>query len=337
MKDIFILLLQKKFSGEITPAESEQLETWLRESPEHTREAAHYERIWQQAADYDWPSEPDLDTDFAALQARIRAEAPPLVVVHTSRWPALAWRAAAAVAFLLLGYGSWQYLQAPAPAAALLEKNNATTDKTLLTLSDGSRIWLRPGARVRYPAVFAAGKRDVALDGEAYFEVNHQPEHPFRVQLTGGQQVEVLGTEFNVNTGASDRPVSVLVRKGKVRFSTGATGPESVVLTAGQKAVCAPGQPSVQVSVPESMNELAWQTGRLEFIRTPLSKALADIETHHGVRVELRNTNLRNCLYTSVLNVAPPEQVLHTLARVFDMDLQQTGDKTYVLSGGRCH
>lgn len=335
MKDVFILLLQKKFSGEITPAESEQLETWLRESPEHARVAAQYERIWQEAAGYGWPSEPDLDADFAALQARIRAEDTPMVV-QKSGWSSWAWRAAAAIAFLLLGYGGRQYLLSPAPAAALLEKNNTTTDKTLLTLSDGSRIWLRQGARVRYPAVFAAGKRDVALDGEAYFEVNHQPEHPFRVQLTGGQQVEVLGTEFNVNTGASDQPVSVLVRKGKVRFSTGATAPESVVLTAGQKAVCAPGQPSVQVSMPESMNELAWQTGRLEFIRTPLSKALADIETHHGVRVELRNTTLRNCLYTSVLNVAPPEQVLHTLARVFDMDLQKTGDKTYVLSGGQC-
>lgn len=335
MKDIFILLLQKKFSGEITSAESEQLETWLRESPEHAREAAQYERIWQQAADYGWPSEPDLDADFAALQARIRAEAPPLAV-RKSHWPAPAWRAAAAIAFLLLGYGGWQYLQTPAPAAALLEKQNTSTEKTLLTLSDGSRIWLRQGARVRYPAVFAAGKRDVTLEGEAYFEVNHQPEHPFRVQLSGGQQVEVLGTEFDVNTGASDHSVSVLVRKGKVRFSTGASTPESVVLVAGQKAVLDPQDASVQVSMPESMNELAWQTGRLEFIRTPLSKALADIEAHHGVRVELKNAALRNCLYTSVLNQAQPEQVLHTLAKVFKMALQQTGDKTYVLSGGQC-
>lgn len=337
MKDIFILLLQKKFSGEITPAETEQLETWLRQSPEHAREALVLEQIWERSEGYALPFEPDLDADFTALQARIHQEEVRPATKVVSLWPALA-RVAAAVAFLFLAYWGWQYrsrMTAPTVATALLEKSNRNAEKQLLLLADGSRVWLREGAQLRYPAAFDRDDRTVHLTGEAYFEVSHRPEQPFRVQLAEGRMVEVLGTEFNVRAEPNSAEVSVLVRSGKVRFAPTAQS-AGTVLTAGQKAVFDPVQSQIRVGSPTTLNELAWQTGRLEFVKTPLAQALLDIEACHGVRVALRNAALRQCQFTSVLNQGPPEQLLKTVAAVFNLTLEKKDAKTFVLSGGRC-
>ncbi len=337
MKDIFILLLQKKFSGEISPAEMEQLETWLRQSPEHEREALVLEQIWVRSAGYELPFEPDLDADFTALQARLHAEARPAAKV-VRMWPAFA-RVAAAVAVLLLSYWGWQHEWGTASQtvdAVLLEKSNGTAEKELLVLSDGSRVWLRRGASVRYPAAFDnKGHRAVFLNGEAYFQVSHRPEQPFRVQLPEGRAVEVLGTEFNVKAEPNGTEVLVLVRSGKVRFTPDAQS-AGAVLTAGQKAVFDPTRSQIRVTNTESLNELAWQSGGLEFVRTPLAKVLSDIETYHGVRIELRNAALRNCLYTSVLNKDQPDNLLKTVAAVFHLTLEKRGAKAYILSGGSC-
>ena len=66
-----------------------------------------------------------------------------------------------------------------------------------LILSDGSRVWLNSDTRLRYPVSFIGEKREVYLEGEAYFEVHHDPSCPFYVK-TASLDVKVLGTSFNV-------------------------------------------------------------------------------------------------------------------------------------------
>ena len=65
-----------------------------------------------------------------------------------------------------------------------------------ITLSDGTKVWLNSGSSLEYPMKFSAN-REVRLTGEAYFEVHHDPEHPFYVK-TNIQQIKVLGTTFNI-------------------------------------------------------------------------------------------------------------------------------------------
>lgn len=344
MNDDFIALLHKQLAGEITPSELGQLKAWRRQSPTNEQAAQAYEAVWEQAGHYGLPtfleSTIDLDADFAALQGRLGTETPqpmaaaPTLTVRRFR-PAL--QAAAAVALLVSAYWGWrQWVSPQATAPAFVERHNASTPKQLLVLADGSRVWLREGAHLRYAPDFGRNQtRTVSLQGEAYFEVAHDPARPFRVALATDRYVEVLGTEFGISATAPDAPTTVLVRSGKVRFVPNAVS-EAAVLTAGKKAVLLPNEQILRISEPSNLNELAWQSGRLEFFKTPLTQALADIERHYGVQIALHNPALRDCPYTAAFNPSTVDATLETLAGVFHCTLEKTGPTQFRLTGGQC-
>ena len=66
-----------------------------------------------------------------------------------------------------------------------------------MVLADGTKVWLNADSKLRFPVSFTAERREVYLEGEAYFEVAKDSEHPFIVHISRGA-IEVLGTGFNV-------------------------------------------------------------------------------------------------------------------------------------------
>ena len=82
-------------------------------------------------------------------------------------------------------------------------------------LPDGSKVWLNAGSSLKYPTQFNDKQRVVSLQGEAYFEVESDKEHPFIVK-TKQLTVEATGTAFNVNAYAPDHVAAVTLVKGKV-------------------------------------------------------------------------------------------------------------------------
>lgn len=329
----FILLLNRRFSGEITPTESRKLEDWLALSPENEQIAAEYRRVWEHAAQQDKTFDLNLDTEFQRLLARIEvAERPAARVVPM-------WRRAlrVAAALTLLAAATWTFRELAIPdAPQMLVEHVEDTDKRLIELPDGSKVWLRQQARLHYPAQFAKAERRVRLSGEAYFEVAHRAEQPFRVELERGGLVEVLGTQFNVRTADQNDETCVLVREGKVRFIPDGKG-AGTVLSARDKAVYGkPGEPLVLSKVP-TFNELAWQSEQLEFNDTPLRDVLADLGKHYGVQIELAAPALRNCAYTALLyDDLPIDSIVEDLAVIYRLQVARPAAGHYRLTGGVC-
>lgn len=103
-----------------------------------------------------------------------------------------------------------------------------------LRLPDGSYVWLNSASSLTYTAgLVKGGKRSVELMGEGFFEVAKDKVHPFVVR-TKGQQVEVLGTHFNVNAYPDEQVVATALLEGSVRLLTGGA---QRVLKPGQLAV----------------------------------------------------------------------------------------------------
>ena len=98
-----------------------------------------------------------------------------------------------------------------------------------LTLPDGTNVWLNARSEMRYPAVFTGNKREITLDGEAYFEVTHNEDKPFVVQ-TNKCNVEVLGTKFNVEAYSDSEDFCTSLMEGSVRVSDKGNPSESLVL-----------------------------------------------------------------------------------------------------------
>jgi transmembrane sensor len=68
-----------------------------------------------------------------------------------------------------------------------------------LVLPDGTKLWLNAASSVTYPTAFTGNERKVLVTGEAYFEVRKNVSQPFKVAINGKEEIEVLGTSFNVN------------------------------------------------------------------------------------------------------------------------------------------
>ncbi len=327
----YLLLLQKQLNGPLAPSEQSALEEWLRQSADHQQMAEDIRRIWAATAGYQPAFTPNLDADFEKVRAKIRAaEATPTAKRLSINRQFL--RAAAAI--LVLVAAVWTYREFSAPVGVDRVEFADNQPKRLLELADGSKVWLRQGSRLEFPETFRQNERRVRLSGEAYFEVSHDASRPFRVETAAGELVEVLGTQFNIRTDA-DNPTAVLVRSGKVRFSPDGRQ-EGAYLTAGKKAVYDKKSAKITLSDVVSFNELAWQAGGLEFIHTPLSQVVRDLESWYNVRITLNNPALADCPHTAPLTNQPIDQVLSGLALTYQLQVKKTAPGVYELSGGIC-
>ena len=325
----YIVLLHKDLTGEISPAEKAALTDWIARSEEHARLAGDLRAAWEKSEGYEKNFQTDLDAAFGQVQARIRAEAPMRVLHFRHRLL----RVAAAVAVLVAGIWGFQHFSGlnNGPEQVVVSSESGMKE---VTLPDGTHVWLRAGAQIGYPAAFAGKDRPVQLRGEAYFEVAHDSSKVFHITLEDGKSgVEVLGTAFNVRQATDE--TTVTVRNGKVRFYPDENS-KSVILTAGKKAVLNKVKRQIVTENVLTFNELSWQTGGLEFIRTPMRKVISDLETYYNVQINLTNTSLQDCTHTAPLTNQPIEKVLESLSLTYQMQVKQTGPKSYQLTGGTC-
>ncbi|WP_380921189.1 FecR family protein [Sphingobacterium anhuiense] len=157
-----------------------------------------------------------------------------------------------------------------------------------VVLPDGTRVWLNAASSFRYPTNFSAtGRRTVQLSyGEAYFEVSPDKEHPF-VLSSGRQQLEVLGTHFNVSAYTEDATVKTTLLEGKVKL-TDRLSKEEVMLRAGQQAQLS--GTGIQVKNLDEGNQQLWKDGKFIFNNEPMVSVMQQISRWYKVNVVFQDS-----------------------------------------------
>jgi transmembrane sensor len=154
-----------------------------------------------------------------------------------------------------------------------------------LALADGSHVWLNAGSSIRYPVVFAGKERGVTVSGEAYFEVAHDTNKPFKVSK-GNLLVEVLGTHFNVNAYDDEPDIRVTLLEGKVKVSANDSRLSTIasrLLKPGQQAIM-----TNHIAVTDQINIdqiMAWKNGLFNFEDVNLDEATRQISRWYDVKL----------------------------------------------------
>jgi ferric-dicitrate binding protein FerR (iron transport regulator) len=177
---------------------------------------------------------------------------------------------AAASVLLIVGSAGWWYLNHTATSRTSV---HAETANQSITLPDGSIIHLRKGSTLSYNA----SDRTAELSGEAYFEPRPDAAKPFRLR-TERALYQDIGTSFLVNDQQQSDELTVI--SGKVKFSEKDNPSNSLILTAGQKALLS-GSSFTTVMPAADPNVLAWKTDVLDFKDQPLSDVAADIADYY--------------------------------------------------------
>ena len=262
-----------------------------------------------------------------ALWARVAAQTTPDVSAPTPRAairPAFRWAVFATAGLaLLVAVGVWR-LRAPAqsgPRATFVAEAGGAV--RTVSLPDGSRVALRPGATL---AGVNAGRGRVRyrLTGEAFFSVAHDPSRTFEVEAAGAT-VAVLGTRFAV--AARDSVADVYLERGSVALT--APGGARVVLAPGQAASAT----AVGVTRPASGDRAAaldWLSGRVVFARTSAARVAGEIGGHYGLVLQLPPGAAAETV-SGTLALGPEAETLAALGRVLGGRFVPDGPGAYRL------
>lgn len=150
-----------------------------------------------------------------------------------------------------------------------------------IVLPDGTRVWLNAASALRFPSHFSEKNREVALSGEAYFEVARDPGAPFVVSV-GQSAVTVLGTHFNINGYGDEEDLCTTLLEGSVRFSNGAT---ERTLEPGQQARLNRNSSAVSVHKADIDQVMGWKNGFFEFDNIDLAAIMRQISRWYDVDV----------------------------------------------------
>nr|WP_068887380.1 FecR domain-containing protein [Pedobacter panaciterrae] len=149
-----------------------------------------------------------------------------------------------------------------------------------VVLLDGSKIWINAASKFTFPASFASLKqRKVELAGEAYFEVAKDKAHPFIVK-TDKQEVEVLGTHFNVNSYSDEAATKTTLLEGSVRVWN---NNEQKILKPGQESLLA--KNSLSIRKADTEEAVAWKNGDFIFNNEDLASILRQVARWYNVEI----------------------------------------------------
>jgi transmembrane sensor len=329
-------------AGECTEAEKQAVEHWRKENAVNEREFQQWNLIWQASQATNEHFKPDASGAWQKIKPAKERPLPlktqPLRPGARKPQVFIRLRNLAAILLMVSGLGwiIWQWDRTEqAKATAWTEQTAVDGKPNEIVLTDGSRIWLNTNSKLRFPRQFHGASREVFLEGEAYFEVAHQPQKPFLVH-TPESVTEVLGTSFNVRSYRHEPFVEINLLSGKVSFGLpGATPDGKKLLKPGQKAVLDKNTQVITVTGNDNENYLAWKTNKLVFRETALREALQTLETYYQVEFTVSDTLLLNCRFTATFDKAPLDDVLEIFAFGSDISYHKQGSR-YYLSGAGC-
>ncbi|WP_343590858.1 FecR domain-containing protein [Flavobacterium sp.] len=170
-----------------------------------------------------------------------------------------------------------------------------------IKLADGTKVWLNSDSKLKFPVSFVDGEpRQVELVyGEAYFDVSPSTDHKgshFNVVISN-QNIEVLGTEFNVKAYQDSPAIYTTLVEGKVNLSGSF---QTTVLKPGQQSVL--DNHNIRVAAVDVFNEVSWKEGIFSFQEMPLKEIMKVLERWYDIKIVFKNKAIENSTFNGILD-----------------------------------
>ncbi|HRP56449.1 FecR family protein [Agriterribacter sp.] len=322
MDDRLTYLLVRKKSGEITLEEQLELSELLKNDYVKLILSEGIDEVFESHLSYG-KSIPNNTVNGALdrLYKKIAETGPEPVHFNTNKYRRLKWWSVAASVLLVMSAAAFYLMTSPRPHSP--SSNIITTQKgskTNLVLPDGTKVWVNADTKLIYDKEFGNNAREVALTGEAYFDVVKDKTRPFIIH-TSAVQVKVLGTTLNVRSYPTEKTTETTLIKGSVEVTLNTNPQKKVILKPNEKVVVEntdavlPEQPVDTVNVrkqsapmvinpvhfdkkDQEVYETMWVKNKLAFDETPFDKMIAELERWYNVQIIVKNKALSASTYT---------------------------------------
>lgn len=237
----------------------------------------------------------------------------------------------AAILFIVFAVDLYFTDQKHLNKSSVISRFSSVKENRLIQLPDGSTVIVSPGSKLNYPSSFdGLAKREVYLDGQAYFDVKHNPLKPFII-YTGKLKTIVLGTAFEINAWSDESEIRVTVSRGKVKVEDENNRTLSIITPNHQITYNLLNEKSIQkvVNAPEY---LAWKDHDLLLSDVTIAEASALLEDRSQVKILIRDDHLKSKRFTTtVLKEERIETILNSIAEFNDAKYTYDIDKSEVV------
>ncbi|WP_432328257.1 FecR family protein [Mucilaginibacter sp. P25] len=270
----------------------------------------------------------DTEGNKADVWAKINQRITRETKVITIRSRIKIWSYSAAAALLLFACGYWY-------VTSQITIQTGFGEQRTVTLPDNSIVKLNANSSLRYFRAWKwHGMREVWLNGEAYFKVQHLNKHPEQVKPAerfmahaGDIQVQVLGTEFNIKNRRNHIIVSLM--KGKIGIGTKQSA--QLILQPGE-SVKYQDQKMIRTSITRMSNQpLAWTKNQMVVNGITVSGIIENYEDTYGGRIILEIPALGNKRIDGTISMISKDATLYMLANLLNGTVEQRGDNTYYI------
>jgi transmembrane sensor len=314
----------------------EALALWLDASPANRQAWDKAQRMWDVFDDAQ-------DSDLIAAMARAARQARPTPAAKPL-WP---WLVAASVAIAIVSTALVAGVQrgwfdksvapmqvasnASSPSLTAIGRADYATghgQKSIVDLPDGTRVTLDADSAL--DVAFVAGTRQVRLlGGQAFFDVAHDPAHPFAVEASS-RLVTALGTQFDVRL--TPGAMRVVLAEGSVSVGSAPGGPATspVRLTPGQAFAAQDGAKGVVTSTDVDQ-ALAWKQGVVEFKDRPLSEAVGQLNRYTRAQIIIRDPKVAALRVTGVFRTGDIKRFGRSVSQVLPVRMIARDVDTYEL------
>ncbi len=289
------IIIQKYLQGITSEEENQQLQQWIQQSPENKKRLFAEKDIWETFSFHTNQKAYDSFSELEILKNRINFK-----ISGTNRLKRMLQIAAVLLITFGLGWSS-QYIsftQKQGEAETVMQKIFVPKGQVnQIFLADGTRIWINSESLLTAPSVFNANERKVILSGEAFFEVAKDRKRPFKVEVNG-QEIEVLGTSFNVRAYDNSNEIETTLETGRIQLRI---GNQITVLNPGEQSNFNRDERKLAISRVDPVSFSSWKDGRFEFQNEDLIEVFKVIERWYDVEITADETYFAGMHFSGVI------------------------------------
>ena len=310
------------YEGLLSKEERELVEQWINESTEHEKTARQIAMIYLATDTSKVLKKIDTDKAYSKVKGKIRYNS-------FKRFSTYVGRAAIIILIPLIGYMSLDLTRGKDDV-----QNNITVfcipgSITSATLPDGTIAHLNSGSTLTYPSRFAKDKRQVSLEGEAYFEVTKDKEKHFLVNLLDNTQIEVLGTKFNVKAYKNSDQIITTLTEGRIRFHVSTdSNRQGIDLKPGDRLKYYREDATMTLAHTDGKIETCWKDGKIIFEDTRLDEVINILRERFNIDIKLSGNIESSMSFTGEFQNRRLEEILNCICLSSDIKWKYIPDAT---------
>ncbi|TKC06545.1 DUF4974 domain-containing protein [Pedobacter polaris] len=341
-REKFLELLTRKLSGEISDEDSELLDKVIEGNEEYrllSIELGRYfngkENLGSSAGKLGRTWETITAAKNEGLDGRFDYSAPKQNSFFTTALFKIA-----AMLVLVIGAGLLGYHLLERSPEGDLDKIAASDQKVFKILDDGTKIWLNKRTTISYNKDFGKHRREITLEGEAYFDVAKNRKTPLFIHA-GNIDIEVKGTAFNVNAYKENPDIQVALVRGLIQVSDRLDDKNSVQLHPNEKLIFSKltrgdqhGFRVLPLTPNLLLTDTKWTVDTLVFHKEKLKDLALRMEKKYGLKIEIQGEHLREKRFSGTFTDETIQQALRALKLSYPLTYT-IGDKLVVIKDWR--